>query len=272
MEMALHEKESERESAPGACACPPADAAHMGAPGRTRGCARAAREVGDHRPRCGGVPGPCRPGEPEGGGVWVSERRGLQSGGLRGHVAGAGGAAPRAVRPAGVQALPAAPCGSGHRLVAGNRSSPPAKRAADQRRGAGRQRACVSSAPGRAPPHLPAPLPWEFVKQISLIAQAEEFVGEKKPGKFPSSGPPLPRFPPGAAGGERAGPSLHPLPPPAPALRKAATPTPAGRSCGVSLGHPCLHGDVPPLDLLGARSPTSPSRPAPGVRRCHLMR
>lgn len=93
--------------------------------------------------------------------------------------------------------------------------------------------------PGRAPPHLPAPLPREFVKQISLIAQAKEFVGEKKPGKFPSSGPPLPRFP---RGSRRRVSRSSPRPP---ALREAVTLTLAGRSCGLSSCHPCLRKDVP---------------------------
>lgn len=49
---------------------------------------------------------------------------------------------------------------------------------------------------------LPALLPWEFVKQISLIAQAEEVVGEKRweiPLLWASSFP----LAPGAVGGEQ---------------------------------------------------------------------
>jgi len=86
-----------------------------------------------------------------------------------------------------------------------------------------RERACASSAPGRAPPHLPAPLPREFVKQISLIAPAEEFVGEKSRGNSPPLGHPFPT-PPGSSSG-RAGPSPSP-------------PSSVGCSCGVSSGHP----------------------------------
>lgn len=63
--------------------------------------------------------------------------------------------------------------------------------------------------PGRAPPHLPAPLPREFVKQISLIAQAKEFVGEKSWGNSPPLGHPFPASP-GAAGAEGAGPLRDP--------------------------------------------------------------
>lgn len=63
--------------------------------------------------------------------------------------------------------------------------------------------------PGCAPPHLPAPLPREFVKQISLIAQAKEFVGEKSRGNSPPLGHPFPASL-GAAGAERAGPPHDP--------------------------------------------------------------
>lgn len=98
MEMALHEKE--RERAPGACACPPADAARMGAPGRTHVCARVAREVsgGSRAQRCGGVPGLWHPGELEAGGTGTSERSGLRSVGSRRRVAGPGGYRERHVR------------------------------------------------------------------------------------------------------------------------------------------------------------------------------
>lgn len=95
MEMASHEKE--RERAPGACACPPADAARMGAPGRTHVCARAAREVLGGAV-CGGVPGLRHPGELEGGGTGTSERREPRSVGSRRRVARPGGYRGRHVR------------------------------------------------------------------------------------------------------------------------------------------------------------------------------
>lgn len=133
----------------------------------------------------------------------------------------------------------------------------PQPSAADQSAG-GSERACASSAPGRAPPHLPAPLPREFVKQISLIAQAEEFVEEKSRGNSPPLGHPFPTSPGTWAESERVPPHRCPLP----ALREAATPTPAGRSCRVSSGHPCRLGDVPcsTSSALGRSRPLS-SRP-----------
>lgn len=240
MEMALHEKEGERERAQAHTWSPPADAAHTGAPGHTRVCARAAWEVGVQR-GAGAVP----PREREVSGMGLRECRGLQSPSL-----------PR--RLVGRSAARAVVWRRGPRLL-------PQPSAADQSAG-GSEQACASSAPGRAPPHLPAPLPREFVKQISLIAKAEEFVEEKSRGNSPPLGHPFPTSP-GDMGRERAGPS--PQVPRPPALREAATPTPAGCSCRVSSGHPCPHRDVP-CSTSSELGRSRPSRPGPGVRPCHL--
>lgn len=193
MEMASHEKrERERagECAPGACAAHGHSGAHTCAhlwPGRLEA-------------ELGRVPGSCHPGEHEGDGDGGDERRGCEAAleGTRG------------------KGLPRAACPQGSGRFRGTSwprpqgTAPVRRRSALLIKGAGGEGAGLcEQRPGRAPPHLPAPLPREFVKQISLIAQAEEFVGEKSRGNSPPLGHPFPASP-GAAGAERAGPPHDP--------------------------------------------------------------
>lgn len=64
---------------------------------------------------------------------------------------------------------------------------------------------------------------------------------EKKAGEIPLLWATPSPLPPGQpVESEQVPPHTPPLAP-----REAATPTPAGCSCGVSSGHPCMHGDVP---------------------------
>lgn len=105
MEMALHEKE--RERAPGACACPPADAAaRMGAPGRTHVRARVAQEVWGE---------PCATVRRGAGAVAPRRARGRWDGDERAEGAakrrfeatrGRAGGLPRAARPQGPRRFP----------------------------------------------------------------------------------------------------------------------------------------------------------------------
>lgn len=148
-------------------------------------------------------------------------------------------------------------------MAEGNRSSSSPKHTLRIKGSGGRgDGACASRAPGCMPPHLPAPLPGEFVKQISLIAQAEEFVvGKKKKkkreklGKFPSARPPLPR----PCGCRRFAGMQHVSAP-----RGGSDP-----AAGVSSGHPGLRGDGPRSSAAARAGSLGPRHPAP---RCPRLR
>lgn len=134
-------------------------------------------------------------------------------------------------------------------------------------KGTGRRaQACASSTPGRPPPHRPAPLPREFVKQISLNCTSPGVWWRKKPGNSPPLGHPFPASPAALVRSSRVSPRL------------CGTPAPAGSSCRVSSGHSCLHstssepGHPQPISSSLRGWTLSPDAVTPGTSTASVCR